>query len=130
MKILLKNLLIRSFFIKHMRRDKIEWNKDEYKKWLKWIKIFLEILIMIIYIIYDQSIRMKKLTIILTKNQIYEIREVYWSRRYIMIIIEYSKTYSITEKNKLIIRFLSKKMRDLLIKYLSLIHLMKIFILK
>ena len=47
-----------------------------------------------------------------------------------MIMIEYSKIYSITGKNKLIVRFLSEEIRDLLIKYLSLIHSMEIFILK
>ena len=44
------------------------------------------------------------------------------------MIISYNKTHSMNEKNKMIARFLSKKMKDLLIKYLSLMQLLKEFI--
>ena len=47
-----------------------------------------------------------------------------------MIMIEYNKTHSMNEKNKLIIWFLSKKIENLFIKYLIFIKLIKVFIIK
>ena len=130
MKVLLEDLLIRPFFVKHVRGGKIEWKKDRCKKWLKRMKAFLETLAMIIHITYGQLARVEELATILTKNQIYGMRGVYWSRGHVMIAAGYSKTRSMTGKDKLIARFLPEEVGDLLVKYLSLVCLMEVFISK
>ena len=45
-------------------------------------------------------------------------------------MIEYNKIHSMNEKNKLITRFLSKKIENLLVKYLIFMKSIEIFIIK
>ena len=68
MKMLLNDSLIKKQFIKYIRDKKIEWNKNDYKKWLKIIYIFLKKIIILIYIIYNQLMKIKELIIIMIKN--------------------------------------------------------------
>ena len=126
--VLLKDRLIRPFFVKRVRGGKIEWNKDGCKKWLKRTKAFLETLLPVIHIAYDQPARAEELATMLIKNRINAMRSVYFSRELVMLAGGYSKTRSTTGKDKLIARFLPEEVSDLLIKYLSLVRPMEAFI--
>ena len=77
MKTMLNDSFIKSQFIKCVRGRRIEWNKDECKRWLKVTRAFLERMIIAIHIAYDQSMRVEELAIVMIKNQINGMRGLY-----------------------------------------------------
>jgi len=128
MEILLKDRLVKSMFVKRTIGERIEWNKDGCKKWLKRTKAFLEIMSVLIHITYGQPARGEELSTTLIKNQILGLRSIYWSRERVMLAISYSKTRSTTGKEQPIARYLPEEVGDLLVKYLSLVRPMEAFI--
>ena len=125
---LLNDPLIGPFFVKRVRAEKVEWNKDGCEKWLKRTKAFLEILMTVIHIVYGQPARAEELGTVMIRNQLNGMRGIFWSRERVMLTVGYTKTRSTTGKDKLIARYLPKGVGDLLVKYLSIVRPMEAFI--
>ena len=89
---LLNDPLIKGQFIKRVRGRRIEWNKDGCKRWLNATRGFLEKRAVAIHITYGQPARAEELATVKIKNQLNEMRGIYWSRGKVMIVIGYNKT--------------------------------------
>jgi hypothetical protein len=92
------------FFTKGKHGTRILWRADACRKWLKQCKGLLETFAVLCHVLGGQPARGTEFTTLRWRNSVDEDRGVYWVNQTIMLLATYSKTRSITRRNKLIPR--------------------------
>jgi hypothetical protein len=92
------------FFTKGKIGKRILWRPKECQDWLKQGKKLLGIFAVLCHVLGGQPARGSEFTTLRWRNSVDEDRGVYWVNRTIMLLATYSKTRSITRRNKLIPR--------------------------
>lgn len=95
----LTNSMTRSFFIKGMNRG-ILWHKDNCLTWLKRCKQLSEMLAVLCHLLGGQPARATEMATLRWRNSVSEQRGTYWINGTIMLLARYSKTRSITGRDK------------------------------
>jgi hypothetical protein len=98
------NEVTRSFFSRGMNGNNILWRKNECMKWLRRCQKFVETLAVLCHLLGGQPARGSEFITLRWRNAIDEQRGVYWVNGSVILLAIYSKTRSITRKNKLIPR--------------------------
>jgi hypothetical protein len=98
------NAITRSFFTRGMNGNIVLWEKKACMEWLKRCKMLLEMLAVLCHLLGGQPARASELATLRWRNSVDEQRGVYWVNGTVMLLAMYTKTRSITRKNKLIPR--------------------------
>jgi len=98
------NEATQTYFTKGKNGNRILWKKHECQQWLKRCKKLLEIFSVLCHVLGGQPARGSEFTTLRWRNSVDEDRGVYWVNHTIMLLATYSKTRSITRRNKLIPR--------------------------
>ena len=98
------NGVTRAFFTRGMNGEVVLWERKACIEWLKRCKKLLELLAVLCHLLGGQPARGSELATLRWRNSVDEQRGVYWVNGTIMLLAMYSKTRSITRKNKLIPR--------------------------
>jgi hypothetical protein len=98
------NGVTRSFFTRGMNGDVVLWQKKACMEWLKRCKKLLEMLVVLCHLLGGQPARGSELATLRWRNSVDEQRGVYWVNGTVMLLAMYTKTRSITRRNKLIPR--------------------------
>ena len=98
------NRVMRSFFTWRMNGE-VLWERKACIEWLKRCKKLLEMLAVLCHLLGGQPARASELATLRGRNSVDEQRGVYWVNGTVMLLAMYTKTRSITCKNKLIPRW-------------------------
>jgi hypothetical protein len=121
------NAVTKSFFTRGINGGVILWKKSSCIEWLNRCKKLLETLIVLCHVLGGQPARGTELATLRWRNAIDEQRGVYWANGTIMLLVMYSKTRSITGRNKLIPRFMPKRLGTMLAEYLAIVRPLEVF---
>jgi len=94
----------RSFFTKGKNGNVVVWKRNKCVEWMKRYKKLLEILAVLCHLLGGQPACGSEFTTLRWRNAFDEQRDMYWVNHTIMLLATYSKTRSITRKDKLIPR--------------------------
>jgi hypothetical protein len=98
------NSVTRGFFTRGINGEVILWKKRSCIKWLKECKKLLEMIVVLSHLLGGQPARSTELATLRWRNAVDEQRGVYWTNDTMMLLAMYTKTRSITGRNKLIPR--------------------------
>ena len=136
----MSNSITREFFTRGINGDVILWKKMRCMDWLKRTKRMLEMLVVLCHLLGGQPARATELATLRWRNGVDEQRGVYWANSTIMMLAMYTKTRSITGRNRLIPRyilrvetladdrFMPKRLGVLLAEYLAIVRPLEVFL--
>jgi len=101
----LANKATESYFTRGKVNGRILWDKQNCIKWMKKCKEYLEILAVLCHLLGGQPARATEIVTIRWKNTTEEQRGVLWANETLMMLGRYSKTRSMTSKDRLIPRY-------------------------
>ena len=108
--------LLRRFEISKLE---FTWNRKRIESYFDIITLFLEKLLILIYISGDQLARAPEILSLQYSNSIKsDLRNIFYENDLIYFVIYYHKDYSISEIIKIIYRYLSREIEELLVYYL------------
>jgi len=96
----LDNGITNSFFTKGKNGMNILWRKSGCLEWLKRCKKLLEMLSVLCHLLEGQPARSTEMVTLRWRNSVHEQRGIYWANESMMLLARYSKTRSITGKNR------------------------------
>jgi superfamily II DNA or RNA helicase len=118
----------RVMMVERIEDGSILWRVAGCETWLKRSRAFLELLSSIIHITYGQPARGEELATIRIRNDAFGMRGIYWVNGRVMLFNSYSKNRSNTGLDRPVPRFLPESVGKLLIKYLTMVRPMEIFL--
>jgi hypothetical protein len=136
----MSNVVTREFFTRGINGEMILWRKDKCTEWLRRCKKLVETLAVLCHLLGGQPARGTELATLRWRNGTDDQRGVYWVNSTIMMLAMYTKTRSVTGRNKLIPRyvcgtnmnandrFMPKRLGVLLAKYLAIVRPLEVFL--
>jgi hypothetical protein len=101
------------------------WDKKHVEGWLKSTATFSNWLIVAMHLTYGQPARGTELCSLLYSNSSHGQRHLFWARGTMMLVTQYDKSRSLTQRNKLIARFFASQVARLMKLYLLYVRPME-----
>ena len=118
----LQNEISASAFVHHATSGKASWKKDGVEIWLRKCRRLLEMLLTSCHLLGGQPARATELSTMRWAQSVAEERGAYWSYDRLLLLTIYSKTRSITGKDRLVPRYLEKELSMLVAEYFAIVR--------